>query len=225
MNITDYARQVNCADDVFAWIEKRVDHKIPSHEVEHIIDYLASDARPKRLDRATFEQMNANAQKWVNSLIKKGKDVDEEVGKDVEVTLDFGDGFSFVKLITPQAYSREGNLMAHCVASYADRGVTVYSLRDKDNMPHCTIEDNVQIKGKGNGSIHPRYVDYVVRFLEHKGMNVRASEMANLGYKAYIPSIVKNELYRDKYLHESTPPVFQDNVVPITRSQILEMGT
>jgi len=38
--------------------------------------------------------------------------------------------------------------MSHCVSSYYGRKVAIYSLRDKNNLPHATIEENNQVKGK-----------------------------------------------------------------------------
>ena len=48
-----YAEGVGCQSDVIEWIEKRVKDQ-PLGEVEHILDYLASDKRPRRLNRATY---------------------------------------------------------------------------------------------------------------------------------------------------------------------------
>jgi hypothetical protein len=93
------------------------------------------------------------------------KDIEVE-GTDYEVILDFKDGFKFVKLLSESCYQREGKLMSHCVASYYGRSVEIYSLRDSSNNPHCTIEKDRQIKGKGNGKIDLKYIDYVVKFLE-----------------------------------------------------------
>ena len=146
-----------------------------------MIDYLISDKGPKRLERATYYQMKKKSELWTKSLEKKGLGI-IEVEKDTEVVLDFKDGFRIVKLIGKPAYEREGFLMRHCVASYFGNGKEIYSLRDKDNIPHCTIEKDQQIKGKGNGSIHPKYIEYVCKFLEWSGMEVKDNEMKNLGY-------------------------------------------
>ena len=96
--------------------------------------------------------------------------------------------------------------MRHCVESYYGKDDEIYSLRDKKNNPHATFsKSSQQIKGKGNGNIHPKYVKYCVEFLEHVGISVRDSEMANLGYvniekvddeNAVFP---KEYLFRDKY--------------------------
>ncbi|WP_425107203.1 PcfJ domain-containing protein [Ancylobacter sp.] len=153
-------------------------------EIEHIIDYLNSDKAPQRLKKMSYKQARAAAERWNTSLQKKGASVREDEADTAEF-IDFGDGFRFVRLVGKKAYEREGHLMRHCVASYFGRGVEIYSLRDSDNQPHCTIERDSginQIKGKGNGHIHPRYVHYVVAFLEKCGLTVRESELANLGY-------------------------------------------
>lgn len=102
--------------------------------------------------------------------------------------MDLGDGTKIVKLLTKKAYEREGFLMRHCLGGYAVGNTTIYSLRDGSNSPHVTFEitkgeESVQqVKGKGNGLIHPRYIDATLKFLKHIGVTVRPSEMANLGY-------------------------------------------
>ena len=212
-----YAEGVGCQSDVIEWIEKRVKDQ-PLGEVEHILDYLASDKRPRRLNRATYNQMKSNATKWTASLAKKGNHLDDADG--VETVLDFGDGFRFVKLVSKEAYEREGYLMRHCVASYYGRDVTIYSLRDNQNQPHCTIEQDVQIKGKGNGDIHPRYIDYVVKFLEWTGMEVRDSEMEHLGYERVVfgewVESVEGGLYREKYKRKGAKVTYSDAVIVFT---------
>lgn len=59
--IIEYAKFMNCQSDVFNWIEKHLaayfkDNKPDQTEIEHIIDYLASDKRPKRLNKMSYEQ-------------------------------------------------------------------------------------------------------------------------------------------------------------------------
>ncbi len=155
-------------------------------EIEHIVDYFNANNFP-RLRKMSYSEAKNGAEKWVKSLVKKGNDIDEGV-TDLEIVLDFKDGFKLVRLIGENAFKREGALMSHCVGSYVGRQNTaIYSLRDSRNMPHCTIEvqgqNNInQIKGKGNGSIHPNYVSYIVKVLEFFKISVRDSEMRNLGY-------------------------------------------
>ena len=211
--LKEYAKGLGCQDDVLSFIEKRyTDQSI--NDFEHIIDFLVSNERPKRLDRATYIQMKLKSEKWIESLNKKSDLIDDSNG--FETVLDFGDGFKFVKLISEDSYKKEGFLMRHCVASYYDKGVEIYSLRDKQNNPHCTVEKDKQIKGKGNGNISPKYIDYVVRFLEWAEMKVRDNEMKNLGYeKEIFPEYVlnKKDLFRNKYYRVGVKIEYLDSVI------------
>jgi len=204
--IIKYAKAMQVQEDVINWIETHLfayleKNKADQTEVEHIIDYLASDKRPKRLSKMSYEQAKSNTEKWNKALIKKGKNIIEKED-DVELIKDFGDGFKVVKLVGKAAYEREGALMRHCCASYYGLDKEVYSLRDKDNMPHCTIEKDQQIKGKGNGEVSPKYIGYIVEFLESIGMMVGDNEMKNIGYVNVSKikdklSKKKNNFYKD----------------------------
>ena len=197
MNYTQYAQFLNANEEVIYWVEHNLKNYLETHkptqsEVEHIIDYLASKEAPTRLKKMSYKQAKENAKKWNETLQKKGKEI-KETEKDVEVIHDFKDGFKIVKLIGENAYKREGNLMGHCVSSYFGKDDEIYSLRDNKNMPHCTMsKSSQQIKGKGNGSINPKYIKYVVKFLELSGIEVRDSEMRNLGY-VNVEEIIKED--------------------------------
>lgn len=177
--------------EVLEWAQRvlRKRERLDYTEVEHILDFLGSDRSPTRLRRASYEQMLKGAEKWQKSLEKRGERFREEAS-DVKRVLSYpASGMVWVRLVGRAAYAREGFLMSHCVASYFGKaGHYVYSLRDAENKPHCTVEFSVngnsiqQIKGKGNGSIHPRYVRYVISFLKKKKVPVRSQELANLGY-------------------------------------------
>lgn len=179
-------------DEVLFWIN----HNLKNHlqkssrpenqgEIEHIIDYLNSPEAPKRLRKMSYAQAKKNAKKWMETQKKLGKNI-QESAEDVEVCIDFEDGYKLVKLKGEKAFKREGHLMSHCVASYFGKDTEVLSLRDEGNMPHCTMErrggEFQQVKGKGNGSIHPAYITYIIKSLEYLGLTVRDSELKNLGY-------------------------------------------
>ncbi len=174
-------------------------------EIEHIIDYFNAQNFP-RLRKMSYADAKAGAEKWVKALVKKGNNIEEGI-TDVEVVIDFKDGFKLVRLIGDNAFKREGALMSHCVGSYIGKQNTaIYSLRDSRNNPHCTIEvqgkDTInQIKGKGNGSIHPAYISYIVKTLEFFNVKVRDSEMQNLGY-VNLDSVTKG---LHKYIAELIP--------------------
>ena len=115
-----------------------IDNQENQTEVEEILDFLYSNDID--ISKIGYKTILEKTQKWHKKLAKL-EVVDEEVEwVDYEVSLDFWDGFKFVKLISQNSYNREWKLMSHCVASYYGRDVNVYSLRDWKNKPHCTIE-------------------------------------------------------------------------------------
>ena len=205
-----YATHVNANKEVIEWVETTLKNYLEKNaptteEVEHIIDFLVMSEH-KNPTKTGYPEAKKLAQKWLEQQIKKGEDI-IETEQDTEVVLDFGDGFKIVKLVGENAYKREGFLMSHCVADYFGRDVEIYSLRDSKNMPHCTIEKDQQIKGKGNGDIHPNYIDYVVKFLEHTGMTVGDSEMKHLGYvniESVKDEIDTSKAFKEKYLPKNT---------------------
>ena len=180
----DYIKHIGGDEYLIKWgqttLKNYLDKNKPAtEEVEHILDFLVQ--HKGKISQMSYLEAKSLTEKWDKSQQKKGSSI-TETPKDTETLLDFGDGFKVVKLIGESAYKREGYLMRHCVASYYGKSVEIYSLRDKNNMPHCTMEKDQQIKGKGNGDIHPKYIGYVVQFLEKVGMTVGDSEMRHLGY-------------------------------------------
>lgn len=180
-------------EEVKNWINVNLENYLKKHEenlqeIEHIIDYLNSEYAPKNLVGLQYKSATINAQKWVNWLQKTAGNI-METDADVEIFIDFKNGVKLVKLIGKAAFEREGKLMGHCVASYYGKSSSnVYSLRDSQNRPHCTIEVTKegetiqQIKGRGNGAIHPKYIKYILKSLKKLGNEVREHDMPNLGY-------------------------------------------
>jgi len=193
MEIANYAKGLGASDEIITWCETvvaarmRKEEQLDQGEVEHIIDYLISDAAPTRLRKMSYDQAKDSAEKWTKANQKKGRDI-VDGPEDIESIHDFGDGSAIVKLISKKAYEREGFLMSHCLGGYDPGRTTIYSYRDKDNQPHATFEVTsdgeqiTQIKGKGNGPIHPRYIEPILAFLKAIGKEVRPSDMKNLGY-------------------------------------------
>ena len=210
----EYAKFIECNAKTIKWL---TEHPQPDNysttDIEHIIDFLKSKDF-EALEWASWDLLKEKAAKWVKMLTQNVSTIDEEYGTDIDIVLDFQDGYRWVKLISQNAYTREGGLMSHCVGSYFTRKVEIFSLRDAMNKPHCTIEKDEQIKGKGNGDINLKYINYVVKFLEHIGMKVRDSEMQRLGYIVpYFPEYVTNKLYLNKYIAEKESVEYVDTVI------------
>ena len=220
----DFATGIhNANSEVLDWIQSNLANYLAKNpeneqEIEHIIDFLCSDKAPKRLQKMSYDEANASAKKWLKALAKKK--VETEKRGATKVVKQWQDGFKFVQLITKESYEREGTLMKHCVGSYFGKDDEIYSLRDAKNMPHCTVsKDSQQIKGKGNGSISPKYVKYVVEFLEHLGVEVRDTEMENLGYCVpFFPEHCTSKLFRGKYFYGKREEVEYDENIEIFTS-------
>lgn len=203
--LNDYLKQAK-EKEVKDWINKNLINYLKKNdenvqEIEHIIDYLNSEDRPKRIRYMSYEEALNNTSKWTKKLIKKGGNI-IETDKDTKVIHDFKNGMKLVQLIGANAFKREGHIMRHCVGSYVNRNdVRIYSLRDKNSNPHCTIEvqkqnDTIsQIKGKGNGSIHPKYIKYILKSLKKIGKDINTQDMQYLGYisdEEYIRYVEKH---------------------------------
>lgn len=216
-NLNKYLTNPNLNEKTKNWINVNLNNYLNKKnnnedqtEIEHIIDYLNSDDAPKRIKYMSYDEAKAGATKWTEKLRKKAGNI-VETEDSVELFMDFFDeGFKIVVLKDKSAYEREGNLMRHCVSSYyGSSDSNIYSLRDSNNNPHCTIEvtkrdgEIHQIKGKGNGPIHPKYIKYVLAFLEKKNIPVRDSELSNLGYTYFEQEewkILENMFTNIKYL-------------------------
>lgn len=196
--VLKYALALNANQEVIDWIAttfKAHEAKqferlklIPLQEPEHIVDWLVSGHAPTRLRKMSYADAKRKSEEWTKANQKKGKNL-KDTDDDTETVHDFLDGTRIVKLLTKKAYQREGFLMNHCVGGYSvSSDVYIYSYRDAKNLPHATFEvqkrsnEIVQIKGKGNGSIHPKYIHPILAFLKTIGMDVRPNDMKNLGY-------------------------------------------
>lgn len=197
--LLEYAKSLGNNPEIISWLETAGQKAVKSgkmreYDFEHIIDWLYSQDAPNKLQRMSVIDAKRLSHNWMERNKAKGKDL-KDSKSDIEFFLEFDDESKIVKLLSDKAFKREGYLMSHCLGGYSIRsGYDIYSLRDKNNLPHATFEVNkkekdiLQIKGKGNGPIHPKYIHRVLAFLTKLGMEVRTSEMINLGYY-HVPKV------------------------------------
>lgn len=199
-DLEKYATSLNANNEVMSWLKTTgqkvlkkaffgLTHRKCVEDLEHIIDYFVSQTAPKRLQKMSFVDAKRKAKEWSEANQKKGRGLIDS-SDDIEIIHDFKDGRKIVRLKTKKALQREGFLMSHCAGGYQPdlTDCHIYSYRDEKNMPHATFEvrrtseEIVQIKGKGNGPIHPKYIMPILTFLEIIGMKIRPGDMVNLGY-------------------------------------------
>lgn len=189
-----YAKHLNASAEVFSWLRTTGAKALKTAQtdlsgLEHILDFFVSSAAPLRLQKMNIKDAKRKTSEWSAANQKKGRHLTDG-NDDIEIIHDFLDGTKIVKLKTKQALQREGFFMSHCSGGYNpdNSNCQIYSYRDSDNMPHATFEvkkennEIIQIKGKGNGPIHPKYIHPILLFLEKIGMTIRPSDMINLGY-------------------------------------------
>jgi len=216
MNLDKY-KMPGLSEKVLSWVNINLRNYLKKNsenqtEVEHIIDFLMSNKAPKRIKYMSYDEAKKGAEKWTKTLIKKAANI-IETEKDTKTVIDFKNGMRLVKLKGESAFKREGHLMKHCVSSYFGKeDTTIYSLRDINNNPHCTIEvlsnggEINQIKGKGNGSIHPKYISYVIKSLKKIGKEINAYELKYLGYSELDENTWKfiNSNFKEKSIGKLT---------------------
>lgn len=162
---------------------------------DHVMDWMKSPEASKymaRLERVSVPAAVDLSNKWTVEMNKKNQKALEKVKNldGTKIVYSFSNGYTFVKLETKESYMREGMAMGHCVGSYdpSDLDMEIYSLRDSNNEPHCTIEFEVrarnlaQIKGKQNGPVIEKYHKLVVEFLNQFNFDTAYSyDLKNIG--------------------------------------------
>lgn len=109
---------------------------------------------------------------------RNAKSSEQEDWTGIETVITSTEGYTWASLSTKQALVRESKLMQHCVGhnDHYLKGIQqgvwkIYSLRDSNNKPHCTIQirtsDNsvVQIRGKQNTGVVAKYQKACCEFL------------------------------------------------------------
>lgn len=86
----------------------------------------------------------------------RAKQLEGETPTSGKVVHQLPNGWNVQQLHSPEALTEEGDHMGHCVGSYADQvesgSTKIYSLRDKENKPHVTMEVSE------DANAEPRYV-------------------------------------------------------------------
>ena len=169
------------------WAEKRLSQHLarmgasPSQdEVRSLSDWLSSlpTDRPKMVDKLhklTWAQAMEAQTRWHEEMARRAGKRTSFGGApdDVEPVLDLGDGWRWVRVMTPEGLDFEGEAMGHCAGRGSYDGETIYSLRGPDGMPHCTVQYDLnakvveQVKGRGNEEVVPRHHAAVRAFVEH----------------------------------------------------------
>lgn len=176
------------------------------HEIRHVIDWLTSavidgdewlervDAKGRPLKLMKMHSITQLVAESEKAFTKKMQKIGTSVAlpDDERLQMRLADGFSVVRMLTPDALDRESAAMQHCIGlgSYdrhlADERRGLYSLRDAFNKPHATIEIDhtakalVQLVGKQNQLPTGKYLKALAPFIEAEGLD--SGETASMGF-------------------------------------------
>jgi len=110
--------------------------------LRNVLDWVR--VKHPEIMKYTLEQATEASDKWHEELAKQESLTSYNTHN---VVYKFNDGWEMVKLSSGDCEA-EGELMGHCVGSYAqsvERGnTTIFSLRDPQNEPHATIETDIE---------------------------------------------------------------------------------
>jgi len=167
-------------------VKKNVDILNKSLELRLIIDW-ASDTNAD-IFQHDFNSAFEAQRDWHDEMMRKYQiekinipEIDQ-----TRVIFRFSDKEHFLYLLTPGDLTHEGSIMGHCVGgkgykSKVKNGQSlIFSIRDKDNMPHVTIEVDVNSRtvvqkyGKGNQPPVSKYLrmygEYALYAIGFKGL-------------------------------------------------------
>ena len=179
-------------------------------ELLHYADFLNTLPSTKDLTRMSFTDFSKKITEWEHSFKQNNT---EEDG--IHTVFKIKD-YTWVEVTGRNSLKREGSLMNHCVGGYFEKvqnGTTkIYSLRDAANKPHVTVEFNTrfkeirQLKGNSNKPINPKYLPYVIPFLnelnfkEVNGRDLSYNNMVRLDDRVYrLSDVPKNSVLADIY--------------------------
>ena len=165
-----------------AWVKRNQNHFKDSNEKNHLIDFLTHEYSLKNSINFSYSQCVSKADAWVTKLNQKNLS-QIDLGR---VDTFFEEGpYKIVKILDQVARNYEGAKMGHCVAKYKDEAA-LYSLRDKENIPHCTIEIRDgkvnQISGRANSSVSPKYIGFLISFFQKINIAIPKDILKLMGY-------------------------------------------
>lgn len=138
---------------------------------------------------------------WHDEMMRKHqiKKIDVPNIDKNRVVFRFSDKEHFLYLLIPEDLTLEGSIMGHCVggknykSKIKNKQSIILSIRDKNNMPHVTIEVDVKSRtviqkfGKGNNPPISKYLrmygEYALFATDFKGLqNSEALKFLNLDF-------------------------------------------
>lgn len=146
--------------------------------LQEIIDFLNSQPNISTMSVPDARRLS---DEWHKIKTKKNApSIVEE--KDYKTIYKFADGFSIVRLLTPNSFKYEAHYMAHCIGKGGfdvrlnDSNFKYLSLWNSDNIPYATMElkgkEITQLQGFKNGIIAQEVHIHLLKFFAMAGLSV-----------------------------------------------------
>lgn len=171
------------------WVDKAVSRGDKIYDVDvspkdetrflHWVDYL-NTLPPATIRGISIKQLEKKVTDWDSKLASAKTKKQVQVTEGVKPIKTYPTGYTWVELTGRDALALEGDKMGHCVGGddyvkqVANGSTKIYSLRDKKDEPHVTIDYStykniiVQIKGKSNNPPIPKYHEYIIDFVNNE---------------------------------------------------------
>ena len=149
--------------------------------VRNTVDEINDWVEAENIDLHLYNWTEAveATREWHESCALGDRDGDYEPLREEDIELELENGWKIVKITNEHDMTTEGNLMGHCVGGggywrkYEEGRCLIFSLRDKKNEPHATVEiggpnlqEVVQIQGKENNEPIQKYKDMLREWFE-----------------------------------------------------------
>lgn len=143
-------------------------------KIRYIVDW-AQIEKPDILS-LSFDEAFARSENWHKELKQNFKNISKQNLVESRIVYKCLDGEHFFLKLKPEDLALEGELMGNCVGgfSYVNRlrkkEIVIVSLRDKNNLPHVTIEicnktgREIQTRGKCNEVPKKKYLNLIAEF-------------------------------------------------------------
>ena len=143
-------------------------------KIRYIIDW-AQIERPDIL-RLSFEEAFLKSEEWHKSLKQNFKNLTKQNLVESRIVYKCSDREHFFLKLKPDDLALEGELMGNCVGGYSyinklkRKEIIILSLRDRENLPHVTIEicnktgREIQTRGKCNEVPKKKYLNLIAEF-------------------------------------------------------------
>lgn len=157
------------------------------------IEYLNSVPENKDLSRIAISDLEDAVEEWEESQVTRERKI--------KIIHEYPDGYKWVNVYGLFSLDRESTLMQNCVRQFFPnvykKEMAIYSLRDPNNRPHCTLAIDhhivTEIRGKNNKCPKEKYVKYVEDFLNKKYVRYKGI--------SHIDLMDAGLLYQDKKIY------------------------